>query len=107
MTADRYDLGAEYQAKRAKWLGTCTKFHAWALVEFRKLIFLDADTLVLRPIDDLLDHPSAFAAAPDTFPADQFNSGVMVIEPSRLLFDALLAWNRVNGTAEGGDQCLL
>ena len=107
VTSERYDLGEEYQKKKAKWLSTCTKFHAWALVEFRKLIFLDADTLVLRPIDDLLDHPSAFAAAPDTFPADQFNSGVMVIEPSRLLFDALLAWNRVNGTAEGGDQCLL
>ena len=39
------------------------------------------DTLVLKPIYDLVDHPSAFAAAPDTFPADQFNSGVMVCDP--------------------------
>lgn len=107
VTADRYDLGAEYQAKRAKWLATCTKFHAWNLPFLRKVIFLDADTLVLRPIDSLVDHPSAFAAAPDSFPADQFNSGVMVIEPSRATFDALVEWNRVNGTAEGGDQCLL
>ena len=31
----------------------------------------------------------------------------MVIKPSKSRFEQLLAWNRVNGTAEGGDQCLL
>ena len=103
VTADRYDLGAEYQAKRRKWLETCTKFHAWRLTFLQKVIFLDADTLVLRPIDELADHPSAFAAAPDTFPADQFNSGVMVITPSEARFQELVQWNAVNGTAEGGD----
>jgi glycogenin glucosyltransferase len=46
------------------------------------VIFLDADTLPLQPIDSLAEHPSAFAAAPDTFPADQFNSGVMVLRPN-------------------------
>ena len=107
VTADRYDLGAEYQQKRQKWLTTCTKFHVWNLTFLKKVIFLDADTLVLRPIDELIDHPSDFAAAPDTFPADQFNSGVMVVKPSASRFEELLDWNRVNGTAEGGDQCLL
>ena len=32
---------------------------------------------------------------------------MQVIEPSRARFHELLEWNRVNGTAEGGDQCLL
>ena len=107
VTAERYDLGPEYQQKKAKWRTTCTKFHAWNLLEFAKVVFLDADTLALKPIDSLVDHPSDFAAAPDSFPADQFNSGVMVIKPSKARFEQLLAWNRVNGTAEGGDQCLL
>ena len=31
VTADRYDLGAEYQQKKAKWLTTCTKFHVRCL----------------------------------------------------------------------------
>jgi hypothetical protein len=31
----------------------------------------------------------------------------MVITPSHARFRELLEWNRVNGTAEGGDQCLL
>ena len=107
VTSDRYDLGAEYQAKKAKWLATCTKFHVWNLTFLQKAIFLDADTLVMRPIDTLADHPPDFAAAPDTFPADQFNSGVMVIKPSKSTFKELKRWNEVNGTAEGGDQCLL
>ena len=90
VTPDKYDLGPEYQQKRLKWRSTCTKFHAWKLTFLKKAIFLDADTLVLRPIDSLVDHPSSFAAAPDTFPADQFNSGVMVIEPDeRRLASAL------------------
>ena len=27
VTPDRYDLGSDYQQKKAKWLTTCTKFH--------------------------------------------------------------------------------
>ena len=49
----------------------------------------------------------ALAAYQSQFPADQFNSGVMVITPSAARFDELMRWNAVNGTAEGGDQCLL
>jgi alpha-N-acetylglucosamine transferase len=55
---------------------------AWNLTELSKVIFLDADPRPLQPIDSLAEHPSAFAAAPDTFPADQFNSGVMVLRPN-------------------------
>jgi hypothetical protein len=69
VTPDRYDLGDEYRAKMRKWRSTCTKFHAWDLTFLNKVIFLDADTLVLGPIDSLADHPSAFAAAPDTYAA--------------------------------------
>ena len=59
----------------------CAARQAWNLTELSKVVFLDADTLPLQPIDSLAEHPSAFAAAPDTFPADQFNSGVMVRRP--------------------------
>ena len=107
VTPDKYDLGDDYRSKVAKWRATCTKFQAWSLVELRKVIFLDADAFVLQPIDSLAEHPSAFAAAPDTFPADQFNSGVMVLSPSAARFRELVEWNAANGTAEGGDQCLL
>ena len=107
VTADKYELGESYTSKLIKWRSTCAKLHAWKLTFLRKVIFLDADTLVVKPIDSLVEHPSAFAAAPDTFPADQFNSGVMVLTPSARRFEELVRWNAANGTAEGGDQCLL
>ena len=107
VTPDKYDLGGEYRAKMAKWTSTCSKFWVWNLTFLRKVVFLDADAFPVKPVDSLVEHPSAFAAAPDTFPADQFNSGVMVIEPDAKIFEDLLAWNMKNGSAEGGDQCLL
>ena len=73
----------------------------------KRVVFLDADTLPLAPIDSLIDHPSAFAAAPDAFPPDQFNSGVFVLTPSAARYAELVQWNAERGTAEGGDQCLL
>ena len=41
---------------------TFTKLQAWKLTKYRKCVFLDADTLVLKNVDDLFDRP-AFAAA--------------------------------------------
>jgi len=34
--------------------------------QYDKCVFLDADTLVTQPIDELFERPVAFAAAPDT-----------------------------------------
>ena len=46
-----------------------------------QVVYLDADVLVVKNIDELFDRPG-FAAAPDLMPPDSFNSGVMVIEPN-------------------------
>jgi alpha-N-acetylglucosamine transferase len=53
---------------------TCTKFHLWSLTQFERIIYLDADALVVGNIDEVLMLTSAnFAAAPDTYPPDTFN----------------------------------
>jgi alpha-N-acetylglucosamine transferase len=83
-----------------------TKLRAWELVEFDRVVLLDADTLVLQNVDDLFVR-SAFAAAPDFFLPDRFNSGVMVIEPSRATFDRMMASLNVAGSYDGGDQGFL
>ncbi|MBL8976249.1 MAG: hypothetical protein JNK56_36930, partial [Myxococcales bacterium] len=67
-----------------------TKLRAFDLCEYERIVFLDADTIVIRNIDDLFQRPG-FAAAPDFFMPDRFNSGVMVIDPSRALFERLQA----------------
>jgi glycogenin glucosyltransferase len=85
---------------------TFTKLRAFGLEGFDKIVLLDADTVVLRNIDDLFERPS-FAAAPDFFLPDRFNSGVMVIDPSPGLFAGLYEALRRVGSYDGGDQGFL
>jgi alpha-N-acetylglucosamine transferase len=84
-----------------------TKLHLFRLTQYSKVIFLDADTLVLRPLSHLFDLPVDFAAAPDQGWPDAFNSGVMVATPSIETFDALTAMMKQRGSWDGGDQGLL
>lgn len=69
------------------------KLRLWEMEEFDKVVFLDADTLVIRNIDRLFGYPE-FAAAPNLYAtlADfhRLNSGVFVARPSRRTFAALL-----------------
>lgn len=54
-----------------------TKLHLWSLTQYSKLVYLDADTLVLKNIDELFLRKE-LTAVPDVLPADTFNSGLMV-----------------------------
>ncbi|GAA5927586.1 glycosyltransferase family 8 protein [Sporobolomyces koalae] len=84
-----------------------TKLHAFRLSQYDRIIFLDADTLVLRPLSHLFELSAPFSAAPDQGWPDAFNSGVMVFEPSRATFDGLIDMMKSRGTWDGGDQGLL
>lgn len=84
-----------------------TKLHLFRLTQYSKLIFLDADTLVLRPLSPLFDLPQPFSAAPDSGWPDAFNSGVMVATPSEQTFKELIDMMADRGTWDGGDQGLL
>ncbi|KAJ2059565.1 glycogenin glucosyltransferase [Coemansia sp. S146] len=111
---------------------TVTKLGIWALTEYERVAFLDADTLVLDQIDSLLClDPSAellpgdvavgrdyrpnggmineglLAAAPDLGWPDCFNSGVFVAKPSTTTHTRLLALLASKGSFDGGDQGLL
>jgi hypothetical protein len=55
ITPDKFDLkGEAYQAGLKRWENTCTKFAAWTLYDFDRVVFMDSDTLVIGPIDDAL-----------------------------------------------------
>ena len=113
LNPSEYNLnGEKYKAGVARWASTCTKFAAWKLTQFKRVLFMDADMLVLLPIDDLLlsssssSSSSSFSnaslvAAPETFPPDTFNSGLMLIRPSLETFQELLECNDFTGSAEG------
>ena len=77
---------------------------------YEKIAFLDADTLVLQPIDTIFSFVGGnvmFAAASDCGWPDTFNSGVFVAQPSRTLYEGLLEIAQSTGSFDGGDQGLL
>jgi alpha-N-acetylglucosamine transferase len=90
----------------SRFAATYCKLRAFELVEYDKVVLLDADTVVLRNIDDLFARP-AIAAASDFFMPDRFNSGVLVLEPSLELTGRLLVALAAAPTYDGGDQGFL
>lgn len=83
-----------------------TKLRAWELVDLEKVVLLDADLITLQNIDDLFDRP-ALAAAPDFFLPDRFNSGLVVLEPSKETFRRMLEALWETPSYDGGDQGFL
>ncbi|TNN14502.1 Glycogenin-1 isoform 1 [Schistosoma japonicum] len=82
---------------------TFTKLHCWRLVQYTKAVFMDADTLVLKNVDDLFEREE-LSAAPDPGWPDCFNSGVFVFKPSLETYKQLLNFAVNRGSFDGGDQ---
>lgn len=79
-----------------------TKLHIFRLGDqFKKLIYLDADVLPIRPLDHLFQIPNHFSACPDVGWPDCFNSGVMVFEPKTEDFDGMM--KLMKDAISGGD----
>jgi alpha-N-acetylglucosamine transferase len=83
-----------------------TKLRAWQLVEFDKVVLLDADTIVLHNVDDLFERPD-IAAAPDVFLPDRFSSSVMVLEPAEATFERMVHALSTAESYDGGEQGFL
>ncbi|EXB40992.1 hypothetical protein L484_020727 [Morus notabilis] len=78
-----------------------SKFRLWQLTEYDKIIFIDADLLLLRNIDFLFGMPEISATGNN---GTLFNSGVMVIEPSNCTFRLLMDHIDEIESYNGGDQ---
>lgn len=78
-----------------------SKFRLWQLTDYDKIIFIDADLLILRNIDFLFGMPEITATGNN---ATLFNSGVMVIEPSNCTFQLLMDHINEIESYNGGDQ---
>lgn len=87
-------LFSERQLKD-RWNNTLFKLVIFKNQEYDKLIYLDSDLLIRGNLDELFELP-AFSAVPDKvfFPEYSrggLNAGVMVVEPSEVLYDRLIA----------------
>ena len=97
---------ARKQLGFASFATTYTKLRVWEQTEYAKIIYLDADTTVVGDLTELLDRPD-FAAGPCGTAPDQFNSGVMVLTPSQIVFDDMVIQLSELGSYDGGDQGFL
>lgn len=73
-------------------LDNFAKLRLWQL-DYERVVFIDADAIVLQNIDRLFDYPE-FSAAPNVYESlgdfHRLNSGVFTARPSQVTFQAML-----------------
>lgn len=96
------------------WYSCLTKFELFNMIEYEKIVYLDADILVLKNLDHLFKCPHLTSALDGEYfniwPDDpHFNAGIMVIEPNieeyQKIMDfttteALTHWNKLQCIAD-------
>ncbi|KAL3637183.1 hypothetical protein CASFOL_019482 [Castilleja foliolosa] len=82
-----------------------SKLRIWELTQYEKLMFIDSDLLVNMNIDKLFVYPELTAAS--NYQKHFFNSGLMIVEPSRCTFETLMEKMVVVESYNGGDQGFL
>ena len=100
---------AARRAVPARFRDTFTKLRAWQLDEFERVLLLDADTLLVRPLGRALWADAAaavsrtrLAAVPDC--CDRFNSGVVLLVPDAAVFADMRSKLTALPSYDGGDQ---
>ena len=81
-----------------------SKLRLWQLTEYDKIIFIDADLIVLNNMDSLFVYPQLSAVGNNRV---LFNSGIMVVEPSECMFQTLMEKSQTMVSYNGGDQGFL
>jgi glycogenin glucosyltransferase len=81
---------------------TITKIHVWNMIHLDKAIFLDADMLVLKNIDELFEREE-FSACADIGWPDCFNSGLFVCRPLEKTFKDLYEHLQLHGSFDGNN----
>lgn len=79
---------------------TADKLYAWNLVQYAKILMLDADVMAIRPIDDIFDHAEELTIAHHSYDHLQGQCGLplqsrgvaamFVLRPSAQTFASLL-----------------
>ncbi|GAQ88435.1 glycogenin [Klebsormidium nitens] len=84
--------------------GVYTKLTIFNLVEYERVTYLDADTIVLKSIDDVFGCKGFCAVLRHS---ERLNSGFMVVEPSKELFADMMDKIATTPSYTGGDQGFL
>lgn len=100
---------AKHEAKATWESAEMTKLHTWNLTSYDQICYIDADCMVVGLLEDLFKDCAGvdFAAAPDVFPPDRFNAGVLVVKPSAKTFAHLCEALDTIQSYDGGDTGFL
>jgi glycogenin glucosyltransferase len=95
--------------KKQMAFGDYTKYEIFSLTEFKKIIFLDSDIVVLGNIDYLIDFNGDIGGVRDLY-IDQYNTGVLVVSKKYLsekITNHLIHLTTIYGITEHLDQDII
>jgi len=90
-----------------------SKLNMWSLVQFEKVVYLDADMVVMHNIDELFERPNMSSTnsggwLPDKKDWKQLNSGLIVLEPSMVVFEDMKSKvGKIEKEKGKGDQAFI
>lgn len=93
-----------------KWRATYTKLEIFKLVQYTKLVYIDADMMVLKNIDHLFNCPHMSSVAAGCWGKRKdfnFNSGLLVLQPNIEEYNTLVDISIEHGDTCPGDQNVL
>ncbi|GAV86215.1 Glyco_transf_8 domain-containing protein [Cephalotus follicularis] len=92
------------QVRPKRFWGVYTKLKIFNMTNYKKVVYLDADTIVVKSIEDLFKC-SKFCA--NLKHSERLNSGVLVVEPSETVFNDMMSKVTTLPSYTGGDQGFL
>jgi hypothetical protein len=92
------------QVRPTRFWGVYTKLKIFNMTNYKKVVYLDADTIVVKSIEDLFKCGKFCANLKHS---ERLNSGVMVVEPSDTLFKDMMSKVKTLPSYTGGDQGFL
>ncbi|KAL6132479.1 hypothetical protein ACLB2K_064722 [Fragaria x ananassa] len=92
------------QVRPTRFWGVYTKLKIFNMTNYKKVVYLDADTIVVKSVEDLFEC-SKFCA--NLKHSERLNSGVMVVEPSERVFQDMMGKVTTLESYTGGDQGFL
>nr|AFK39755.1 unknown [Lotus japonicus] len=92
------------RVRPTRFWGVYTKLRIFNMTNYKKVVYLDADTVVVKNIDDLFKCGKFCANLKHS---ERLNSGVMVVEPSETIFNDMVGKIKTTASYTGGDQGFL
>ncbi|XP_059665764.1 inositol phosphorylceramide glucuronosyltransferase 1 [Cornus florida] len=92
------------QVRPERFWGVYTKLKIFNMTNYKKVVYLDADTIVVKSVEDLFKCGKFCANLKHS---ERLNSGVMVVEPSAAIFNDMMSKVTTLPSYTGGDQGFL